>query len=170
MYSTLRLLRMVHVPTNKFEAYRWDLIALRTLPICSVMALRRNGWKIMSKIFGPAYFSGRQTIFRYIDDFLVFSAETTPLPPPKELYQMNYSDTSIGSSDVVYLGMRIRYEKSKESTPYIRMSIWDKENLFNFQPIKYPHVDSCAPRSLGLKAVCSELLPLRTTTLTCGMK
>ena len=87
-------------------------------------------------------------IFRYIDDFLIFS-KNEPTPPPQAEYQMSYTDTSLGRNDIVFLGMRVRFEERPRGHPFIRLSIWDKENLFNFQPIKYTSSTSNAPRSLG---------------------
>ena len=55
----------------------------------------------------------------------------------------------MGRNDVVFLGTRIRFEERPRGHPFVRLSIWDKENLFNFRPIKYTSSASNAPKSLG---------------------
>ncbi len=82
--------------------------------------------------------------FRFIDDFLTW--DTTP--PPESIYNMSYGKTSKGEDDVVFLGMRIRLERSDDNN-FIRMSVLDKGEEFPWRPIKYTHVESTVPRNTG---------------------
>ncbi|KAJ9457807.1 hypothetical protein DIPPA_04207 [Diplonema papillatum] len=81
---------------------------------------------------------------RFIDDFLTWGVR----PPPEAIYGMEYSETSKGVDDVVFLGMRIRAERDIK-TDYIRLSVLDKGEEFPWYPIKYTHAESTVPRNTG---------------------
>ena len=91
---------------------------------------------------------------RYIDDFLTWNC----IPPPAELYSMNYTETSNGIDDVSYIGIRIRIETTRSNNRWIRLSVNDKARGWHIIPTRFTHQHSAAQESMGTGIFTTMLL------------
>lgn len=91
---------------------------------------------------------------RYIDDLLLWNT----LPPPPELYGLDYSETSELDGSVTFLGAKI----STLGNGFIDMSVFDKTASWkNFPVIRYTHGDSNVPTHQSSGIVLSQLMRYR---------
>ena len=79
---------------------------------------------------------------RYIDDMLMWGTQ----PPPQDLYQMEYLETSHEEDKITFLGMMARIQRYEHKKPRIRLSVYNKElDWVDFTPLKYTSAYSTAP-------------------------
>jgi len=76
--------------------------------------------------------------YRYIDDILILDV----LPPPSEVYNIQYLEQSQPDGSVVYLGSIIFIQE----IGWVRMSGFDKTLEWNFPVVRYTLYFSNAPR------------------------
>jgi len=80
-------------------------------------------------------------VYRFIDDSLFFDGQ----PPPAEAYGMQYKETTYQpNKEAHFLGMRI-----EATTRGQKLSVIEKQDVWSFQPIKYPHASSNIPKHQG---------------------
>ena len=90
---------------------------------------------------------------RWIDDIITFNAP----PPPSDLYNLEYSNTSISNNTVVFLGARISCINNQ-----LHMSIFDKTLEWKFPVLKYPHYTSNVPTHQSKGLLMGQLHRART--------
>ena len=99
------------------------------------------------------------------------------LPPPPEIYNLQYSEQTLPDGSVVFLGAKIAIQENG----WVRMSVFDKTLEWNFPVVRYTHSFSNTPKhqSTGIfqgqlirfRNICNSIkdFKIATTTLTIRM-
>jgi hypothetical protein len=111
--------------------------------------------------------------YRFIDDILIWDV----LPPPLEIYNLQYSEQTQPDGSVVFLGAKISIQENE----WVRISVFDKTLEWNFPIVRYTHSFSNVPKhqSTGIfqgqlirfRSICNSIkdFKIATSTLTVRM-
>jgi len=109
---------------------------------------------------------------RLIDDLKTWDVE----PPPKEIYGLEWSETTKNDGSVIFLGGKLQVINGR-----LDISVFDKAVEWNFPLIRYPHFDSNVPyhqpfgvfqgQLVRFRSICNTIRNFKhaTTQLTLRM-